>query len=536
MSAATTTTRGGSLKQAIDDLTGNITMYRLATLTLLGVAAAAVALSIVSTLAGPALENPPIPFTPIELLVNLTVALTSTVVSSRVLSLIFRTEPHLESSVITGLILFFLFWPTLDGADLATLAAAGTLATASKYLIAWRRRHILNPAAAGATLAAILHLNGSTWWVATGALLPFTVVGAFLLLYRTGRLGMGALFAAIAGTIIAIRLITGGQGAADAVLTTFTSYPIVFFAGFMLSEPLTMAPRRWQRLALAALIGILFTVPFTFGPVYLSFEFALVIGNVFAFLAGQRRSIRLAFVSSRQLTPTSWEFRFAPAKPVRFRPGQWMEFTIPHHRADRRGDRRIFSIASAPDSAAKPGATPGSVTSTAPDIAIAIRMPNPASTFKRALLELPPGQRLTATSVGGDFLLPKDPATKVLMIAGGIGVTPFLSQLAHDRALGIERDTVLVYEVSSLDELAFTDELAEEQVLLISPDEPQHLPANWRWIGGDTVHASLLEREVPDIRTRRTYVSGSPLRVNRARAALRTLGVRRVSTDAFAGY
>lgn len=507
------------MKQALDNFTGRVTMYRLVTLALSIVAAASVGFSLFQLTTDPP-ANPPLPFTPTELLANLAVALGATILSSRMFALLLRTRPHTESSIITGLILFFLFWPSLDPRDLTTLALAGVLATASKYFIAWRGRHILNPAAAGATLVALLQFGGSVWWVATGALLPFVLIGAFLILYRTGRLAMGAVFALVALAILTVRLTSGGQDVGDAFITSVTSYPVLFFAGFMLSEPLTMAPRRWQQLAIAALVGALFTVPFTFGPIYLSFELALVIGNVIAFVAGQRRGIRLTYLGSRQVTPTAWEFRFSPKRPLRFRPGQWLEFTLPHTAQDSRGTRRIFSIASAPGN----------------DVAVALRMPERTSSFKRSLLELEPGAALRATSVGGDFLLPRDTSTPVLLIAGGIGITPFLSQLVDDRASGIDRDVVLVYEVTSLDELAFVEELALERVLLIAPDAPPHLPDAWRWIGVGPITPELLEQQVQDVRQRRAFVSGSPLRVNRARAALRQVGVRKIAVDAFSGY
>jgi len=496
----------------LDRLTGRVTMYRLVTVLLGVTALGALGLSSVGRLA----------YDPLELLASAAVALASTLAANRVFSLVFRTNPHTESSVITGLLLFFLFLPSSEPYYLGTLALAGLLASASKYLIALRGRHILNPAAAGATLIAVLQLPAAGWWVATGALLPFTIVGAFLVLHRTRRLAMGAVFVAVGGTLLVVRLTSGGQDLAGAVSTTLTSYPVIFLAGFMLSEPLTMAPRRWQQLAVAALVGVLFEVPLAIGPVFLSFETALVVGNAVAFLFGQRRGIRLLLAGRRQLTPTAWEFRFQPVRPVGFRPGQYMEVTVPHERPDSRGSRRMFSISSPP-------ARGGPVT-------FALRMPEPGSSFKRALLELPDGAEVRGMSVGGDFLLPRDPGKPTLMIAGGIGITPFLSQLTAERAAGRDRDAVLVYLVSSVEELAFRDELSGERVLLVSPTRPDSLPDTWRHIGAGPLTGELLAAEVPDLGSRAVLVSGSPAMVAQARAAARGAGVRRVATDYFTGY
>ena len=501
-------------RKLLDRLTGRVTMYRLVTLLLSVVAGAAILLSAVDAL----------PWAPVDLIASLAVGIAATVVSGRIAALILRSRPHLESSVITGLLIFFLFWPSSEPAELGVIALAGALATASKYLIAWRGRHILNPTAAGSTLVALLLLPSAVWWVASAALLPFVLVGAFLVLYRTRRLAMGTAFVAVSAGILLVRLVAGGQAPLDAFATVFTSYPILFFAGFMLSEPLTMPPRRWQQLGIAVVVGVLFTIPFSFPPVFLSFEFALVLGNALAFLAGQRRRIRLVFLDRRQLTPTAWEFRFRPDHPVAFQPGQYMELTIPHGRTDARGSRRIFSISSAPG----------------PDAPVTFSMRLPATTekassFKRALLKLSPGSLIYGTSVGGDFLLPKSPDRPVLLVAGGIGITPFLSQLEHDRLSGTTRDVVLVYAVGSLEELAFREDLAAEKVLLVSPRAPDDLPPSWRWVGS-AITAELLEAEVPDLATRATFVSGSPAMVESAKSELRHAGARRVSTDHFAGY
>jgi ferredoxin-NADP reductase len=298
--------------------------------------------------------------------------------------------------------------------------------------------------------------------------------------------------------------------------------PTVFFAGFMLSEPLTLPPRRWQQLAEAALVGIVSSVAFTFGPLYSSPQLALLIGNLLAFLVGQRRGIRLTFEGRRQLTPTSWDLAFRPAAPVRFEPGQYMELTLPHSGTDARGWRRVFSIATAPASG---------------EVRFGVRLPENPSSFKTALMTLEPGTAVTATSVNGDFLLPRDPAQKLLLVAGGIGVTPFIGQLQHAVGEPQRRDAVLVYAVSSAAELAYGPELEATgvRVVVVSPDRPP-LPAHWTWVEGGALSARIVHDAVPDARDRVAYVSGAPTAVSALRRALRGSGVRRVRTDTFIGY
>jgi ferredoxin-NADP reductase len=488
-------------------------MYRLVLLALIAVAAVAVVLSMLGRLAFPATD----------LLATAAVAVAASVATSWLFALAFRVRPHPESALITGLLLFFLFFPSGVVGDLASVALAATIASASKYLLAIRGRHIFNPAAIGAFVVSLLGLNVAVWWVATGVLLPLTAIGAFLVLYRSRRTTIGVAFVAVATVIVVVRLVSGGTDVGAAIGTAFTSFPIVFLAGFMLSEPLTLPPRRWQQLIVAAVVAVAFAVPFQLGPIFNTPELALVVGNAVGFAFGQRRGIRLRYLGKRQLTPSAWELAFQPVRPVSHRAGQYVELTVPH-RADSRGSRRIFTISSPP--------------STSGPLTVGLSGPERLSSFKRAFLELEPGAIVRATGVGGDFTLPRDPMIPLLLVAGGIGITPFASQLAHDRDRGVRRDVVVVYAVRDSTEIGYAGflEAAGVRVVLVSPTEPESLPAGWTWAGSGRLTGDTLAGQVPDLATRRAFVSGPPSLVADMRAALRERGVKRVSTDYFSGY
>jgi ferredoxin-NADP reductase len=501
------------MRRWLDRVTGRVTMYRLVLLALMAVAALALVLSLVGQLAFPVTD----------LLATGAVAVAASFATSWLFALLFRVTPHPESSLITGFLLFFLFYPSTAAPDLLSVALAATVASASKYLLALRSRHVFNPAAIGAFVVSVLGLNAAVWWVATGVLLPLTALGALLVLYRSRRLPVGLTFVAIAAAIVIVRLVSSGTGFGDALASTFTSFPLVFLAGFMLSEPLTLPPRRWQQLTVAAVVAVLFAVPFQLGPVFSSPELALLAGNVVAFVFGQRRGIRLTYLGKRQLTPSSWELAFRPTSPVRFRAGQYLELTVPH-RADFRGSRRIFSISSPPMPVARTAA--------------------PSSSARNARLKLlgfSGTLRATvsgASFVGGDFVLPRDPATPVVLVAGGIGITPFASQLAHDHEVRHDRDAVVVYAVRDNDELGYADllEKSRVRVVLVSPSRPTKLPQNWTWAGSGRITPDLLRSAVPDLAARRAFVSGPPGLVADMRAALKRMGVKKVTADYFSGY
>ncbi|AWB93676.1 FAD-dependent oxidoreductase [Aeromicrobium chenweiae] len=519
------------MRDLLDRQLGRVTMYRLMTLSLLLLVAIYTAFTATGVIEGLSTGDN---------LVCLVVLLVASYASNRLLGLAWRVRPHSESAVITSLLLFFLFvpLPSTDTGNLVWLALAAVLANASKYVLAWRGRHVLNPAAAGAFLVVVgqdlvgreERINAIWQTAATERLFPFVVVLALLVLWRTRRLDVAAVFVVIAAVLVVSRLVDiagPDQSFVDVLRTTAYSYPIVFLAGFMLSEPLTLPPRRRQQLVVAGVTAIVFAYPmwigwFTDTPPSLGVfaitpELSILIGNLVAFAFARRRGLVLELEQSRQLTPETHELTFRSRRPVRFVPGQYVELTVPHAGTDSRGSRRTFSIASPPDPSGR--------------MSVALRVPEHSSSFKRALLDLEPGQRVQGTGIGGNFVLPPDPSVPVLLVAGGIGVTPFLSQLRD----GSSRDAVLVYGASSPDEVPFTEDLAGTRVVLVCPGRPATLPDGWSYVQAPFLSAEIIADAVPDLGTRTAYVSGPPAMVNAVRPGL-AKRCRHLRTDYFTGY
>ena len=531
MTAITTTPLGSRLDTAL----GRLTMYRLVLWVLAVLAGYSLLLNVLGWLT----------FGLPEMLAHLALCLGLTYASNLALAAFFHVRPHPESSLITGLLLYFLFWPSqltqgLQLAELAGVALACVLASASKYALAWRGRHIFNPAAAGAFLAGLTGLNIATWWAATPPMLLLVLPGALLVLYRIRKLPMAAVFTVVAVSIVAAELLQSGMELSEALWQPIAQRPVLFFVGFMLIEPLTLPPRRWQQLALAAVVGVLFAVPYNLGFVANSPELALLVGNVLAFAAGQRGRVRLQFVGRRPLTPTTTEFSFRPERPVRFTAGQYLELHLPPNRAggksdgkgDGKGIRRVFSLTSAPGTSL---------------LTIGVGTAEPVSAAKRSLLALAPGDGLSATMVGGDFVLPRNPATPVLLIAAGIGITPYLAHLSGtaaaasigtpDGASTGERDVVLLYLAKNAAELAYAEELRRSGARILARLADGSVPpAFMKDTGGKRIDAAALKELVPDIAGREVFVSGSPASVRSLRTAARGAGARRVHVDSFAGY
>lgn len=510
-----------ALRQRVLALLGALSMYRLVLFALLALAAIALGLSLAG-LVGPSA---------LEILASFAVLAVVISAADAAAQRVLRLPWRLESSLVTSLILLFVLQPSLTLPGLAGIALAGALASLSKYFIAWRGRHILNPAAFGAAIVTIFGLGSfSAWWVGTPWLSAFVALFGLIVLWRTEKVRIVLVFLLIAVGTSVVRQSVQAQGAGlafetgDAVMLALTQSPFLFLGAFMLSEPLTLPPRRWQQFSVAVLVGLLAGWPIAVGGLFsLGQERALLIGNLLAFAFGVRGSVRLVLEKRRFVTPTAQELTFRVKSRLRFVAGQYLELEMPHRNPDARGTRREFSILSAP--------------ADLPTLRIAYKdgdQKHPSS-YKRALAAAEPGAVLAVTGTWGDFVLPRGGAP-VLMVAAGIGVTPFVSQLRQLRASGAERDVVLVYVASAAAELAFRDEIAETgvPVVVFTRDEPADLPAHWTWARGIRLDADGLERAVPDIGARHAFISGPPRLIADLAPALQK--AHSLTTDAFAGY
>ncbi|KZX22780.1 FAD-dependent oxidoreductase [Rathayibacter tanaceti] len=507
----------------LDRALGRVTTYRLVWTTLTALLLVAVCYSAAGLIF----------FSPLEIIATAAIAVVATVGATYAVSRLVRRPAHLESSIITGLLIAFLLFPTSEPQALLVVALVGVVAAVSKYVLVWRGRHLFNPAAVAVLLVALVQglladtplagsLTAAAWVLPTGVMWPWVLVGSLLVVARVRRWAVFVVFVVVASAVSVQQSLQGGLELGAALTSVLTAYPFVFAGAFMLTEPLTLAPRRSQQLIIAVVAALLASVPFHLGVLYASPELGLVVGNAlaFAFAYRQRRSHALQLTSSRTLAPGIAEYRFRSSVPLHFEPGQWLELDLPH-RADRRGSRRTFSVSSAPREG---------------EIAIALRMPEKASSFKRTLAALEPGSTLRATSIGGDFVLPTDPSVPLLLVAGGIGITPFASQL-RSLAEGPRRDVVVVVAAPSLEDVAYRDLLEESgaRVVLRSRETPSSLPDGWSHVTG-RLTAEVLADAVPDAGRRVGYVSGSPSFVDAVRGALRGAGAKRIRTDAFPGY
>jgi ferredoxin-NADP reductase len=295
----------------------------------------------------------------------------------------------------------------------------------------------------------------------------------------------------------------------------------------MLTEPLTTPPTRKLRILYGAFTGLIFAPVIHVASVYVTPELSLCIGNLLSYIVSPKVKLRLTLKRKIETAQGMYDFYFAPDKRLAFVPGQYLEWTLGVKGADSRGNRRYFTIASAP---------------TEEEILMGVKFYPEPSTFKKALQGLKEGDTIMASQLAGDFTLPKDKGRKLAFIAGGIGITPFRSMLKHLADTGERRDIVLLYSVRTPDEIAYEevfDEAAEKlgvkRVYTIT--DSLSAPTDWNGRTG-RIDEEALKLEVPDYAERIFYLSGPHAMVEGFEKTLHSLGVsrRQIKKDFFPGF
>ena len=233
---------------------------------------------------------------------------------------------------------------TVSFDNLVFLAWAAILAMSSKYILAIGKKHLFNPAAIAVTLTALGFGASASWWVGDVYLALPVALGSFLIIRKIRRQEM--IFSFLLTVILmslGYSLIQGNNLLATLNLLFFHS-SLLFFTGFMFTEPLTSPTTKNLQFIFGTLVGLLFVPQFHLGSLYFTPEQALVIGNLFAYLSGPKRKLVLNLKEKIRLTPDTYDFVFTPSQPFRFTPGQYLEWTFIHPHPDDRGQRRYFTL------------------------------------------------------------------------------------------------------------------------------------------------------------------------------------------------
>lgn len=416
-----------------------------------------------------------------------------------------------ESDLITALILALILTPAHDLRGYGILALAAVASQVSKYLLSYRGRHVFNPAAVGAYIPSLVLGSYASWWIGSRTMAPVLIIGGLLVLRKMKRFQMVGVFI----FIYLVYLLAHTYSLSTGLLAT----PVIFFATIMLTEPLTSPTRFNHSLIYATVVGVLFGVTkLHFAP-----EEALLVGNVVTFALNPNRSVILNFIRQQKEAEGIYSYFFRSPKHFNFKAGQYMEWTLPGVSFDGRGNRRYLTIASAP---------------TEPNIMFSLRLPENPSSFKSSLSKLRHGEVVLASQLAGSFTLPAEAGQPLVLVAGGIGVTPFRSMIKYLIDKGDKRPIKLLYFANTADEIAFKPLFDEaSQLGLKAHYVIKDPPSGWRGPTGQA-NAELFSQLVPEPQTQRFYISGPQGFVASVRQILLASGVSpdHIKTDFFPGY
>ncbi len=487
------------------------TMYKVIIYALLVIAFAALTLSIAGVLF----------FTPLALILSFVALIVGSLSTHYVAVAVTKAPGNVESSLITALILFLVLTPETSLLQLALLAFLGAAAVALKYLVRWRLRHIFNPVALIMFLAGLFGYFGAEWWVGSRYLLPVVLIAGLVVVAKTRRwplflsyVGLSALFAVIA--------FWNAGPITDTLVRHFISWPTIFFAAFMLTEPLGLPSTKRLQYLYAGIAALLSSVPFTLGPIYGTPELALLAANLMTFVVDKQERLRLTLVRKKEVGASTVEYTFTVPITQRFSPGQYFEWTLPHEKPDARGIRRYFTVSSAPGTN---------------EVSFAVRHVDRQSTWKQALAALPVGGVLYAAQRAGDFML-RPSAPYHVWIAGGIGVTPFMSMIRAASGVQQRLPVTFFYCNKTETDIAFADEIAAASVLGLKTVQVLAEPGT-SGLPHETGYITdvMLKKHVSEWATATYYISGPPGLVNSYTKLLKTMGVpaRQIITDYFPG-
>ncbi len=238
--------------------------------------------------------------------------------------------------------------------------------------------------------------------------------------------------------------------------------------------------------------------------------------------------LSLPLSERREVAGGTMSFRFdLDGQPYSFRPGQYNSVTLSNPLyQDEEGNTRPFSVASSPRD---------------PFILVATRMRG--SAFKRTLAEVPLDTRVNFSGPMGSFTLPEATAKPVVLIAGGIGITPFRSMIKHVTEEKLPHRLTLIYSNRTPQDAPFMDDLygweRENASFRFIPTMTKPGAAQGQWTGRTGyVDATFLRETLSGLGDSVFYAAGPPEMVDALERALREAGVAEdnIRVEQFSGY
>jgi predicted ferric reductase len=318
---------------------------------------------------------------------------------------------------------------------------------------------------------------------------------------------------------------------------TATALVIILILSALLYRELRITYERWRRLHnmlfVAALVAVLTqalvisvgirnmpavtTVAALFIMAAAAYVFHKFIGP------SSRRKALYRVASVTRETKNVWTLTFTPPEGTprfAYLPGQFQFLTF----EGGKGEEHPFTISSSP-------VRDGRHTATIKE----------SGDFTRTIGRIKAGDLVAVQAPFGRFSHALHPDEHDLVfIAGGIGITPFMSMLRYMRDAAEDKDVLLLYANNTQEDIAFRNELDSLAAKALPRLRVVHVVAragaNWRGEQGFIDRAKIEKFITGDIRSKTFYLCGPPPMMTALIATLIGLGVpsRRIRSERFA--
>ena len=235
---------------------------------------------------------------------------------------------------------------------------------------------------------------------------------------------------------------------------------------------------------------------------------------------------KIKYIKKTRVSIDAWDLHFEKPEDFNYQSGQFIEVNIPQQHPDDRGQKRWFTLSSSP---------------TENSIDITTRKLLKHSSFKDYLFRLKRNDEISINGPSGSFILP-DNSQKLVWIAGGIGITPFRSQIKYLTDSKIfDYSITLFHGNKSLEDNICRDLMTNyhhknpnfKYIEVLSENIPKH------WTGeSGYIDKKIIQKYVDDLQSRHYYISGPEPMVDAVKIKLSSIAIddNHIHQDWFPGY
>ena len=156
----------------------------------------------------------------------------------------------------------------------------------------------------------------------------------------------------------------------------------------------------------------------------------------------------MPIIRRKEIAKNTYEIRFGLKDKIVYSAGQYIVVILDKKTADEMGNRRSFSLSSSPENKKY--------------ISTCFRLSEKHSEFKEYIMNVPLGTEVNVQGPLGEFALPKKAIEEnIVLIAGGVGITPFISMLRDATHRKSSQKITLIYTDKSQERMSYYDELVK---------------------------------------------------------------------------